>query len=1215
VKIYNLHRRICLGILLLAASTLLLRAAPVQITYDADGNIQQVGSSLSPAPAIVGEPHFAMGQIGGQASFSVVATSARPLSFQWFFNGSFLSGATANTLYLPSLTSNSFGTYTVVVSNVLGSVTSAPPATLYLDSNNNGIPDEWELAYFGSLNVPAYADSDSDGIPNIDEFLDGTDPTNSASSYFKLTVNNGVQVEPIIDLYPAGTSVTLTAPAFDGLAFNEWSGGLGGAHNPTTLVITSNTTVTALRGDPGLDPNWTPVFNADDGGVYCMATQPDHKVLVGGRFSEFDGRPAQNLVRLNQDGTLDTNFLSAIELGTTDNSSVSAMAVQPDGKIVLVGNFYTVDYFGRNNVARLNPDGSVDQTFNPGQGPNSTVFGVGLLSDGRIAIAGNFSQVDGINRGGVAVLDTNGALDQTFVPTNAFNSSIYNLAVQTGDRIIVSGAFTQYGSQPAQYVARLSTNAVLDSTFNPGGSGPNGYVQNTQVLSDGDLFCMGGFNKYNSTPGCAVLLDPNGNPQPNFTNTAQLNGRALCFLQDQSGGIILGGSFYYYGPTPAQYLARFNSDGSLDPTFNTTNAANRQIYSLATLTNGAVLAGGEFSTWSNAFQNRIVALNPATAAPLSTPSLNAAFRAEITQTLLQSNGLMMVAGTFASVNGHPAQRLARLTSSGSLDPNFGLTNPPNSTVDAITLQPDGNYLIGGSFNYCGAQYTPGLARFLPNGSLDPNFNIGNGFDGGVYVTAVQPGKGIVVGGAFTDCQGQLRPGLARLLNNGAVDNSFVGAIGGVNQQSGLDGTVYCITLQPDGKILIAGDFATVLGAPRLRVARLMADGQLDTTFNPGSGMDGTVSAMALQPDGEILLGGNFNYADGAYRPHLARLLSNGAVDLSYPNNNSGFNAPVFQVALQPDGSTYVVGDFNQVNGQYQNRCAHLFADGSVDFSFNPGTDLNDNVYTLATGTDGSVYLGGWVRQLYSQPRSGMLRLVTAPKLQVQFVGTQPGSLTPGQAVQLLATATSPNGVTGVRFEISADGSDFTPLDNGYLNQNSEWTGAWTPGTGTYYLRAVATDSEAQQQASLPYGPLSSGSTQTLPGYTAWVAANFSTADQANSAVSGEFADPNNDGVPNWLKFATGTPPNSLPTVAGGIWPIPGSPQYPTLSYRANLADTTTQFTVQVSTNLLTWSDGAAFTTLVDITPNGDGTETIRIRSNTPVGSGTAQFLRLVATPP
>lgn len=1211
-------REFGLAVIVLVASMGCLFGQPVQLSYDANGNLQTVaiaGGLIS--PVIIAQPQNALAEMGGQASFSVVAAGTEPLTYQWFAGGAPITGATADTLYLSNLVANEFTDYTVVVSNGAGAATSAP-AALNLDSTDDGIADAWKLAYFGTTTNAAY--SMFGGLPLIDYYQDGANPTNVSGEPLTLTVNAFVAVEPLLAAYPPGTAVTLTALPVAGQSFNEWSNGFAGAHPTTTFIITSNTTVAALRGNPGLDPAWTPTFTADDGGVYSSLLQPDGKMVVAGRFSEINGVPIQNVGRLNPDGTVDTNFISNLELGTTDNSYVHGMALQADGKILLAGSFSAVDYLSRNGIARLNTNGAVDPSFNPGYGLNGQAYCVAVLSDGRIVVGGPFSQVNGTNRGNIAILDQNGALDTTFAPTNGgFNGAVNCVSVQSGDRILVSGQFNQYNGQPAPSVVRLLTNAVLDPTFNPGGAGPNYLPQQIRVLNDGNLFCVGQFSQYNSTPGDAVLLDPNGNPLPTFTNTALLNGEVTSFLQDQAGGIILGGYFNYYGSTPCSALARFNGDGTFDTNFASLFGLNRDVWSLVQETSGALIVGGEFSSWSNSYHDRLIALNATNASPLTNFYLQAAFRSEVTQTLLQTNNSLMVGGNFVAADGQSAQRLARLTPAGQLDTNFVLTNPPNGAVDAITLAADGSYYIGGSFNYCGNQYTPGMAHLSPTGVVDTNFQLGAGFDGTVEAIAVQPGAGILVGGNFQDAQGQLRPAMVRLLTNGLLDFNFSPAIGGVNSASGLDGVVYCIALQPDGKILIAGEFGTVLGAPMLRVARLLPDGELDTTFNPGAGLDGTVFAMALETNGEILIGGGFNYADGLYRPHLALLTTNGLPDLSFPADNTGFNNTVWQLALAPDQSIWVVGDYGQVNGVTDYRCAHLFSNGSLDPNFNTGVDLNDNTYTVAAATDGSVYVGGWIRQVYNRARVGMLRFVPAPGMQVQFTGTEPAgaNFAPDQSIQLTATASSPAGITGVQFEVSTNsGGDFVPVSSGVLDFDAQWTGSWEPTEpGTYYLRAVAADGNTLLQPSLFYGPVTIGSAETLPGYAAWATANFSASQQTNQAISGEFADPYNDGYPNWVKFAAGIAPNAAPTVTGGLWPATGSPLYPTVTYSENPAATGVQFTVEVSTNLVNWSSGPSVTTLVDVTTNGQGDEVVRERSDTPIESATAQYLRVTVTLP
>ncbi|HNR29006.1 MAG TPA: tail fiber domain-containing protein, partial [Candidatus Dojkabacteria bacterium] len=107
--------------------------------------------------------------------------------------------------------------------------------------------------------------------------------------------------------------------------------------------------------------------------------------------------------------------------------------------------------------------------------------------------------------------------------------------------------------------------------------------------------------------------------------------------------------------------------------------------------------------------------------------------------------------------------------------------------------------------------------------------------------------------------------IARINSDGSLDTTF-------NPGSGANDTVTSLAIQTDGKIVIGGNFTTYNGTARNRIARINSDGSLDTTFDPGSGANDTVSFLAIQADGKIVIGGNFTTYNNASRGRIARLL-------------------------------------------------------------------------------------------------------------------------------------------------------------------------------------------------------------------------------------------------------------------------------------------------------------------------------------------------------
>jgi uncharacterized delta-60 repeat protein len=213
------------------------------------------------------------------------------------------------------------------------------------------------------------------------------------------------------------------------------------------------------------------------------------------------------------------------------------------------------------------------------------------------------------------------------------------------------------------------------------------------------------------------------------------------------------------------------------------------------------------------------------------------------------------------------------------------------TLYALALQPDGRILAGGLFYSMKGMNRNGIARLNEDGSPDPSFDPGTGAFS-IHAIVLQPDGRILIGGYFELYNGINRKGIARLNPGGGLDATFDPGTGAY--------AVAAIALQPDGKMLIGGAFTVVNGTNRIRIARLNANGSLDSSFDPGIGADGVVGSIAVQPDANVLISGDFIAVNGTVRPYAARLYGGdvaqslnitrtaGAITLSWPPSATGF---------------------------------------------------------------------------------------------------------------------------------------------------------------------------------------------------------------------------------------------------------------------------------------------------------------------------------------
>jgi uncharacterized delta-60 repeat protein len=339
---------------------------------------------------------------------------------------------------------------------------------------------------------------------------------------------------------------------------------------------------------------------------------------------------------------------------------------------------------------------------------------------------------------------------------------------------------------------------------------------------------------------------------------------------------------------------------------------------------------------------------------------------EVFDVVRQTNGQVVISGAFSSVNGVPRPGIARLNADGSLDIAF---NPsPNAEVEALAVQSDGKLLVGGAFTNVNGLRRDGLVRLLPDGTVDPGFLPNLPEYVRIHALAVQADGKILTAAELprmADCNL-----IIRLFSDGSLDPGFV-----FSPMRGNAPTVRIIVPQPDGKILLGGDFAFAFGDARRGVARLNNNGYLDYSFNAGTGAF-AVSELVLQADGRIVMGGAFDTVNGVPRRGLARLMPNGSVDTNFVANTE---CCLWALALQPDGKILIGGGFRTVNGVVRNGVARLLPDGSVDLTFDPGSGLSpiddSGVLAMVIQDDGSIIIGGTQFVAYDGfPCIGLARL-------------------------------------------------------------------------------------------------------------------------------------------------------------------------------------------------------------------------------------------------
>jgi uncharacterized delta-60 repeat protein len=809
-------------------------------------------------------------------------------------------------------------------------------------------------------------------------------------------------------------------------------------------------TTFAQPGDIDLSFNPSDIgYGNGDGpsGEGITLVQSDGKIILFTGVT-YNGIPINRIARINTDGTLDSTFNS----GTGPSNGIISAFIQSDGKIVIVGGFLSYNGTLRNYIARINTDGSLDNTFDPGIGANDVIFTTSYQNDGKIIIGGLFTSFNGTPINRIARLNVDGSLDATFDLGTGPNNTVWNVFSQSDGKTIIGGDFTSYNSSLINRIARLNADGTLDTTFNPG-LGANNTIRATSLQNDGKLIIGGDFTSYNATLINRIArINIDGTLDTTFNSGTGANNSVRSILIQSDGKIIIGGGFSLFNGSTSNCIVRVNINGSLDPTFDPGSGANGNVNSLSIQSDGKIIIGGGFTVYNGIAINYFIRANSDgtldTTFNPGTGASNAIF-----STCIQSDGKLIIGGDFSFYNGTIRNRIARINLDGTLDTTFNPGAGANNSVRSISIQSDGKIIIGGLFTSYNGITTNRIARINSDGTLDVTFNPGTGANNNIHTTSIQSDGKIIICGIFTTYNGTTKNRIARLNADGTLDVTF-------NSGGGANNTIYYSTIQSDGKIIICGIFTTYNGASKNRIARINVDGTVDVTFNTGVGANNTVYTTCIQSDGKIIIGGAFTSYNGTTMYRVARINADGSLDSTF-DPIGGANNPISTTSIQSDGKIIIGGVFTYFNGIPINRIARINTDGTLDTTFNSGTGVNDFVNASSIQNDGKIIIGGFFTSYNGTGRNRIVRIHNNVINTSNFV---PDEYCTEASLPVSYTATGFYSVGNVFTAQLSDstGSFASPTDIGTLSSTTNGTITSTipiyqPSGAGYRIRVVSSD--------------------------------------------------------------------------------------------------------------------------------------------------------------
>jgi uncharacterized delta-60 repeat protein len=468
----------------------------LQVMADArdSRNSSRLNNPVNTIPEIVTQPASQITDAGATASFACAAIGTPPPGFQWRYSGQLISGQTNASLQLTNLQPSQSGSYSVVVSNVQG-IVSSEPAYLFVRPPSS----------------PGTVDLSFDPRTGVD--------------YASLNHVHAIQLQ--------GDKILIAGwfPTYNGIRVDN---------------------IARLNSDGSLDPSFKATGCSDY--IEVVKLDGNGRIYVGGSFFRFNGVPRNLLVRLNPDGSLDETFAPEPFVTRVFERTVNALLLQSDGKVLVGGCLDSISCL--RGVLRLNPDGSSDPTW-IAPTTDLWVTDMAAAGDDKITVGGRASFGTQTSQGMVLRLNSSGEIDPTFAPFTA-SQWVNKLLPLDDGRIVVgfwyAAKIPALGTY-ANYVA-LTTSGEVDTSFVTTNNtrllmdGVNGMLP---LTSDSFLIAGGGAPLAGSFLGICYT---NGTLDPNFRPTIKWETASMALQPD--GKLLIGGKFERVNGLSRRGIARLN---------------------------------------------------------------------------------------------------------------------------------------------------------------------------------------------------------------------------------------------------------------------------------------------------------------------------------------------------------------------------------------------------------------------------------------------------------------------------------------------------------------------------------------------------------------------------------------------------------------------------------------------------------------------------------